>query len=160
MPQGTVTQNPDDYKISDINTSDESNILPKGKREFNSREIAAYISNEETFSRLLKNLVRTENIKEAQKKTFKSWFFIIVMFLFAGLFLAPIVLIILFKSLITDYTIMAAIVASLIELISAIIILPNIIAEYLFNKDEDDNTVKLIELMKSYQQDKGNHLHE
>jgi hypothetical protein len=42
----------------------------------------------------------------------------------------------------------------LIELVSAIIVLPKIIAEYLFNKEEDSNMMQIIKSMQEYNEKK------
>lgn len=42
------------------------------------------------------------------------------------------------------------IIASLAQTLASIIKLPKIVAEYLFNKEEDVSTIKIVELMQAY----------
>ena len=48
-------------------------------------------------------------------------------------------------------------ISVLIELVSAIIVLPKIIAEYLFNKEEDRNMTEIIKSMQNYNEKKHDH---
>lgn len=76
---------------------------------------------------------------------------------FLALLLTPMILIISLKSL-SQITAIVSLVSILFELVSAIIILPKIIAEYLFNKQEDEKLLQIIESMQKYNQDKHNYI--
>lgn len=52
--------------------------------------------------------------------------------------------------LITDTTIISTTITSSVETVSAIVVLPKIIAKYLFNKDEDANKTNIIKGMQDY----------
>ena len=114
-----------------------------------------FISTDKTFLIFLNNFVKTQNDKEQQKTILKEQFFYIVMLGFLALLLTPMILIISLKSL-SQITAIVSLVSILFELVSAIIILPKIIAEYLFNKQEDEKLLQIIESMQKYNQDKHN----
>ena len=116
-----------------------------------------FISTDKTFLIFLNNFVKTQNDKEQQKTILKEQFFYIVMLGFLALLLTPMILIISLKSL-SQITAIVSLVSILFELVSAIIILPKIIAEYLFNKQEDEKLLQIIESMQKYNQDKHNYI--
>ena len=47
-----------------------------------------------------------------------------------------------------------AVLSSTVEIITSLIVLPKIIAEYLFNKDEDKNKTDIIARMQKYNKNK------
>ena len=114
---------------------------------------------DEYFLIFLSNFVKTQNEKEQQKTIFKEQFFWIVMIGFLSLLLTPMILIISLKSL-SQITAVVSLVTIFFELVSAIIVLPKIIAEYLFNKQEDEKLMQIIESMQKYNQDKQKHINE
>lgn len=116
-----------------------------------------FISTDKTFLIFLNNFVKTQNDKEQQKTILKEQFFYIVMLGFLALLLTPMILIISLKSL-SQITAIVSLVSILFELVSAIIILPKIIAEYLFNKQEDEKLLQIIESMQKYNQEKHNYI--
>lgn len=97
-----------------------------------------------------KNIERQESLKLHLKKKF-FWGVIIIMF---AVVLFPYIMIFSFRELITDATIITLSITSVAETMSAIIILPKIIAKYLFNKKEEENKIKLIEDMQMYNREK------
>ena len=96
--------------------------------------------------------------KEIQKLWFKRIFFTVIMFLFVALFLTPIILLFCFQNLITSISIVITILTSFAELISAIIVFPKIIAEYLFNKGEEENVYRVLEKMQEINESKHEHI--
>lgn len=135
-----------------INTSNNNSIIDLLNRE---RDI--FINTDEAFFTFLSNFVKTQNDKEQQKTILKEQFFWIVMIGFLSLLLTPIILIISLKSL-SQITAIVSLVSVLFELVSAIIVLPKIIAEYLFNKQEDEKLLQIIESMQKYNQEKHNYI--
>ena len=87
---------------------------------------------------------------EKQKIIFKSIFFAIVMITLLFIIVSPYILLFNHNNLITDTTIISMSITSSIETVSAIIVLPKIIAKYLFNKDEDANKTNIIKGMQDY----------
>lgn len=96
-----------------------------------------------------------ENFVDSQKKTLnqkhklKSIFFWMTMVAFLIVILSPILVILFIK---TKNTIpyVAGIIASLIQSLTSIIILPKIVAQYLFNKEEDVATIEIVKLMQTF----------
>lgn len=159
-------KNPDDssaYTSSNNNNIDVENIINTSNN--NNRE--SFLKHEQDFSMnmdeyfliFLSNFVKTQNEKEQQKTIFKEQFFWIVMIGFLSLLLTPMILIISLKSL-SQITAVVSLVTIFFELVSAIIVLPKIIAEYLFNKQEDEKLMQIIESMQKYNQDKQKHINE
>ena len=72
----------------------------------------------------------------------------------ALILLFPYLMVIMFQSKVTDMTLISLSISSLAETLSAIIILPKIIAKYLFNKKEENNKVKIISNMRVYNKEK------
>lgn len=98
------------------------------------------------------NFVINQDNAAKQKKMLKDIFFWFVMVGFAIIVVTPIVslfLLMWFKA--SDYYIIfGAIVASLVEVLTTIIVLPKIVAEYLFNKKEEKANIQIVELMQKY----------
>lgn len=131
--------------VVDIDTlidSDSSIDLEKAKEaykeDFNKQYKGKLI---ELVSSLTDNYTQREN----QKDKFKSKFFKTIMILFSCITMAPYLLIWIFRDIVTDTTLIYTLIVALIEIISAILVLPKIIAEYLFDKSEGDQTLKILE---------------
>ena len=119
--------------------------------EMLNEESAIFIKTDKQFLEFLTNFVITQDKKEVQKLDFKERFFSIVMFGFLVLLITPFALILSIKDM-SQTTAVVSMIAVLIELVSAIIVLPQIIAEYLFNKKEDEKLMQIIETMQDYNQ--------
>lgn len=145
------------YTSSKTNNIDVENIITTSnnndRESFLKHEQKFSINMDESFLLFLSNFVRTQNEKEQQKTVFKEQFFWIVMIGFLSLLLTPMILIISLKSL-SQITAVVSLITIFFELVSAIIVLPKIIAEYLFNKQEDEKLMQIIESMQKYNQDK------
>lgn len=72
----------------------------------------------------------------------------------ALIILFPFLLVIMFRSRVTDVALITLSISSLAETLSAIIILPKIIAKYLFNKKEEENKIQIISNMQLYNKEK------
>ena len=72
------------------------------------------------------------------------------MFVFLILTISPILLIYHLSGSVSELTLIISFTGSIVELIIAIIKLPEIIAEYLFNKEEDKLYFDLINDLKDY----------
>lgn len=72
----------------------------------------------------------------------------------ALIILFPFLLVIMFRSRVTDVALITLSISSLTETLSAIIILPKIIAKYLFNKKEEENKIQIISNMQLYNKEK------
>ena len=146
----------EDIDSGDISQSDES----RGIREsidFLENEKKSYIQVDEEFGKFLTNYVNIQYKKEMQKIHFKEQFFWFVMIGFFALMLAPLILVISIKEL-SDITLIIAFLSVLIEVVSAIIVLPKIIAKYLFNLQEDQYMIQIIQSMQKYNEKKHIHI--
>lgn len=72
----------------------------------------------------------------------------------ALIILFPFFLVIMFRSRVTDVALITLSISSLAETLSAINILPKIIAKYLFNKKEEENKIQIISNMQLYNKEK------
>lgn len=76
------------------------------------------------------------------------------MIFMALIILFPFLLVIMFRSRVTDVALITLSISSLAETLSAIIILPKIIAKYLFNKKEEENKIQIISNIQLYNKEK------
>ena len=134
------------------------------------------IKNELGFETLKKQLLEIErkNIKEIDKllneKLIKSFdilesreilkqklkivFFYIIMGLLIILTISPLIIVFVFCNNSISYAFALSTIASVVELATGIIILPKIIARYLFNREEDNLYFELIRDLKDYHNSK------
>ncbi len=97
----------------------------------------------------------TENFVESQEKllrqkhSLKYVFFIITMLAFLIVIISPILVVVFMNSKDT-IAYVAGIVAALIQSMASIITLPKIVAQYLFNKEEDVSTIEIIKLIQEF----------
>lgn len=157
--------NPNDIsEASDLNNVDSEvdvdGIIAtsnKSVKDLLKHEQGVFIETDKAFLEFLQNFVETQNDKEKQKVILKEQFFWIVMIGFLSLLLTPMILVISLKSL-NQITAIVSMVTVFFELVSAIIVLPKIIAKYLFNKKEDEKLLQIIESMQQYNQNKYSHI--
>lgn len=76
------------------------------------------------------------------------------MIFMALIILFPFLLVIMFRSRVTDVALITLSISSLAETLSAIIILPKIIAKNLFNKKEEENKIQIISNIQLYNKEK------
>lgn len=156
------------FNLSDIINSldDDSNIEKSNEIEkLNESKIdtlKCVLDNyQQTDRKLLETLTETVDLlknRETQKSRFKLWFFIIIMAVFVILCLSPFVILFLFRNIITNQSLIVTIIGTLTEILTAIIVLPKIIANYLFNLNEDKEYFNLISDLKSYHEKKSRYI--
>ena len=107
------------------------------------------------YDKLKKSFEILEN-RENTKMTMKKDFFDRILTLLTIIVLSPIAVIFLFLKYPTNnmLTLVTTIIATFAEVLTAIIILPKVIAEYLFNKKEDKMYFNLIKDLKDYHSSK------
>ena len=66
----------------------------------------------------------------------------------------------LIKDISNGYTFAIAVISSMVELFAGIIVLPKIIAQYLFDKDEDKIYFELIKDLRDYHISKKNDIED
>lgn len=116
----------------------------------------SYMNMDKEFQRYLKNFNDNSSKNEELKLELKKYFFTIVMIILALIICLPYFVLIMFRSKVTDATVITICISSLAEVISAIIVLPKIIAKYLFNKNEEKNKIQIISGMQQYNGNKRN----
>lgn len=98
------------------------------------------------------NFVVNQDNAAKQKKTLKNVFFWFTMISFGIIILTPIIclVVLLYINVNEYYIVFGSITASIIEVLTTIIVLPKIVAEYLFNKEEEHANIQIVELMQKY----------
>lgn len=101
------------------------------------------------YSDMLQHYLEAHKSKAKSNKRFKFFFFWITMLILMALVGAPIAAMIIFalKSQI-GYKEIALVISGIPGIISAIIVLPKIIAEHLFPTNEDSNMIDLVKKMQ------------
>lgn len=132
----------DSDELEEINESE--NIFKEAQK--------AYSKVDDNILRFIGNFVDNQDNAAKQKKKLKGIFFAITMFGFSVVLLTPIGLIIAMGilNMYDSYVVITAIISAIVEVLTTIIILPKIVAEYLFNKEEENSNIKIVELMQKY----------
>ncbi len=112
----------------------------------------SYLQVDRKIDTFISNFVKNQDNAAKQKKRLKTVFFIITMVIFCLIVLMPIItLIVLMVFDIKDTSIyISAVAGGTVEILATVIILPKIVAEYLFNKEEENSNIKIVELMQKY----------
>lgn len=108
------------------------------------------------FQKYLENFNEIVKQNEEQKFKLKKYFFYCVMIILFLVIIFPYILVFVFHEKVTDVTVITMGISSTAEVVSSIIVLPKIIAKYLFNKKEEDNKRQIIYNMQTYNHDKQN----
>ena len=101
----------------------------------------------ETDKLLNEKLIKSFDILESReilKQKLKIVFFYIIMGLLIILTISPLIIVFVFCNNSNSYAFALSTIASVVELATGIIILPKIIARYLFNREEDNLYFELI----------------
>lgn len=117
----------------------------------------SYFDMDQLFQKYLNIFVDNAESDASVKKNLKIAFFIIVMIVLLALVAMPFVvlLVVILNKIPISYSQFAiAVLSSTVEIITSLIVLPKIIAEYLFNKDEDKNKTDIIARMQKYNKNK------
>lgn len=105
---------------------------------------------DEGFTTLVNQFVENYSDKYQQNKTFKAVFYFWVMILFTILTLLPLIIIVFAAfGLIEQWEVVTALIASLGSTVTTVIVIPKIIAQYLFSLKEDETIVKIISELHS-----------
>lgn len=128
--------------------------IEKSETTFTAIVNQSYIDMDRAFLRYLDNFNDDVKFQEELKLELKRDFFYCILVFMGAVIAFPYIMMFMFRSQITDLSIVALSITSLAETLSAIIVLPKIIAKYLFNKKEDDNKIKIISRMQKYNKGK------
>jgi hypothetical protein len=139
---------PDDGITWDNATVDDFSLPTDGQNSIkHARESYKRVDNQ--IIDFITNFVVNQNSTIKQKLFLKNIFFWIIMGIFIIVTATPILVVILVNSNNT-LAFISSILAAITQTLASIIILPKIVAEYLFNKEEDVATLKIVELMHAY----------
>jgi hypothetical protein len=139
---------PDDGITWDNATVDDFSLPTDGQNSIkHARESYKRVDNQ--IIDFITNFVVNQNSTIKQKLFLKNIFFWIIMGIFIIVTATPILVVILVNSNNT-LAFISSILAAITQTLASIIILPKIVAEYLFNKEEDVATLKIVELMQAY----------
>lgn len=145
----------DDDNIVEINETDEEIINKYVKEDDNNRidvihkdynNDRQYInSNNESFSKLLNTYVKNANRNLFAKLIFKAIFFVACVVILVGIFvlLCKITWYCLNNKVSTE-TLIITMVNTVVSFLSAFIVLPHTIAQYLYNTEEEKNMTELV----------------
>ena len=145
-----LSKTPDLEESNGVRKIDDAKVFLEHERN-------SYLDMENKFVQLLSDIVERQRKREFQKSVFKAIFFGVVMLLFVALTITPIIVLLKFSPIVNNVSIIVALMASLAEMISAILILPNIIADYLFNKEEDKHSMEIIQDLRNYHENRAKH---
>lgn len=144
--------------VKGVEYSEEESKYQAAKK-FLEKERAAYLEMDKLFCSFLEAYI--EKYKEGQgaREKFKKVFLVCSFILLFISVIAPIVFsfFLLFRP-VPVISAVTTIGAMLIEILSAIIVLPRTIASYLFDKKESTQIVQIIENMQTYNEKKHDHL--
>ena len=142
----------DDDKPSDVGTAaiiaDRSLLVSATKQS--KEEKTEYEKRDESYTLLLDDYIESSKSKTSWNKVYKCIFFSVTMLILIALVAFPIAVTIIIvvkeqSNLVVD---IAALVGSIIGIISAIIVLPKIIAQHLFPTNEDEHMIELVKNMQ------------
>lgn len=149
------TDNTHDFKDLNLTLNE---ALDNMDKEIKAKDLAMFeadLNKEKSFNTLLKNYVESFGEKQIQNKKLKANFFKCIMVLLFivtfGCFTIPVLAILWSgKNAENIVTVISSIVASIVEFSVAFLKLPQIVAEYLFDKNEDKSMAKVISKMQEY----------
>ena len=137
-----------------ISESENENKYASDKKEISELFQNFYMHMDVEFQKYLENFNESVKNTERQKYALKIIFFICVMVVLFFIILFPYFLVFMFRTKVTDATVITLGISSTAEVVSSIIVLPKIIAKYLFNKKEEDNKREIISNMQMYNHNK------
>lgn len=128
--------------------SKDSEMAPKSNKPISAYG-EQYDARDELYTGLLRQYISAFNQKAMANAKYKAKFFYITMIAFCVLVGIPLIAILL-AVIIGNHnaSIIVALVSGAISILSAIIVLPTIIAKHLFPPDEDKNMIDLVKSMQ------------
>lgn len=108
-----------------------------------------YVRRNQLYSELLAQYIGEYHVKDTWKKWYRVIFFGVTMVSFIGIIVCSlIVLFLAARKAQPSAADLGAILGSVAGILSAILVLPKIIAEHLFPKDEDSNMISMVKNMQ------------
>lgn len=128
-------------------TAADSNMMQTVKAQ--SADDSEYKVRDTLYSELLKKYIQIYDKNNSQKRIYKIIFFIVVIIAFGAIITTSIVAMFMIMNMDKSTAqIVATAIASLGSMLSALIVLPKIIAEHLFPKDEETHILDMVKNMQ------------
>lgn len=109
------------------------------------------IKREKLFNTFLESYTKEYKYKSEQKRKLKYIFFIVILVILGIIVISSIILLIVLLNLKLNLSnIIITLVSTSAEIITSLLILPKIIAEYLFDKEEEQHLNEIISKMQDY----------
>ena len=131
-----------------ISESENENKYASDKKEISELFQNSYMHMDVEFQKYLENFNESVKNTERQKYVLKIIFFICVMVVLFFVILFPYFLVFMFRTKVTDATVITLGISSTAEVVSSIIVLPKIIAKYLFIRKRKIISGKLFPICK------------
>lgn len=131
-----------------ISEEENENKYTDDKKDISELVQSSYIHMDAEFQKYLENFNETVKKNEEQKFKLKKYFFYCVMIILFLVIIFPYILVFVFHEKVTDVTVITMGISSTAEVVSSIIVLPKIIAKYLFNKKKKITSDKLSPICK------------
>lgn len=131
-----------------ISESENENKYASDKKEISELFQNSYMHMDVEFQKYLENFNESVKNTERQKYALKIIFFICVMVVLFFIILFPYFLVFMFRTKVTDVTVITLGISSTAEVVSSIIVLPKIIAKYLFIRKRKIISGKLFPICK------------
>lgn len=141
-----------DYQLMNTNTI---NVL-NNDDDLRRSDISSMRDHNEQFNRLLETYV--DNLEENlyNKQIYKKRFFYSCLIILFGI--ALLLAIVSISSLIIKEASIAVLIANIVSFLTAFIVLPNTIANYLFNNKEEENMTQIIKSIQEHDKEIRNSL--
>lgn len=137
-----------DNAFSSVNQENEKTAAEKEAKEKAQKREEIAIRRSAGFTGLIETFVSNYKEKFEQNKSLKKWFFITVMILFSVTLLMPVgIAICAAVGWLDGYEVIAMTLSSLGTIVASIIVIPKIIAQYLFSSKEDD---AILDVLKEF----------
>lgn len=137
----------DEHKYKKASDTAENDASQKQIRESRQRQVQ---ERDAGFTKLVERFVDHYGDKYLQNKEFKDGFFKRVLLLFTITLISPfIVLVFVALGALDGVEVIAAFLSTLGSIITSIVVIPKIIAEYLFSLKEDETIIKIISELHS-----------
>lgn len=143
-----ITDNNDNINDLQNNSSFLENYQ---KLNYNDSQNNQIIRREKLFNQFLENYTNEYKNKSEQKRKLKDIFFVVILSILGIIVVGSMILLIVLLNLKLNISnIIITLISTSAEIITSLLILPKIIAEYLFDKEEEQHLNEIIGKMQEY----------
>lgn len=144
------SENENSEDISDLNSIQMDKYYSKTQDE-RIAQLKESSKRDKLFNRFLRIYITEYKVKSKQKRQFKCWFFVCITFL---IIIVPIgcagLIVYLINHSENELSSIITSVTLILESAASFLVLPKIIAKYLFDKQEDERLTNIISSMQEY----------